>query len=208
MSAFLTVALVHLLAVMSPGPDFILTTKNSLVYSRRIGVFTAAGLACGILVHSAYCIMGIGVLISRSILLFNVLKYAGAAYLLFIGWKALTAKSGLSVTENDMQGISGELRPAAALRMGFLCNVLNPKATLFILALFTQVVAPGTSLGVEIFYGVYMACATFLWFTVVASLLSLKSIHHRFERMQGGIEKVMGLVLIALGIRIALSARE
>jgi threonine/homoserine/homoserine lactone efflux protein len=93
MSAFLTVAVIHLLAVMSPGPDFILVTKNTLTLSKRSGIYTAMGLGFGILVHTAYSLLGIGLVISKSIVLFNTIKYLGAAYLLYIGWQALTHRS-------------------------------------------------------------------------------------------------------------------
>lgn len=70
-----TVALVHLLAVISPGPDFIMITRNSIIYSRRSGVYSALGLGLGILVHVTYSLVGIGLLIAQSILLFNAIKF-------------------------------------------------------------------------------------------------------------------------------------
>lgn len=88
-----TVALIHLLAVISPGPDFIMITRNSLIYSRRTGIYSAIGLGLGILVHVTYSLVGIGLLISKSILLFNTIKYLGAAYLIYIGYKSITAKA-------------------------------------------------------------------------------------------------------------------
>jgi RhtB (resistance to homoserine/threonine) family protein len=206
MSAFLTVAFVHLLGVMSPGPDFILTTKNSLVFSRRSGMLTALGLGCGMLAHSAYCVVGIGLIVSRSILLFNTLKYIGAAYLIFIGWKALMSKGGLISSAEARE--EKDLAPWAAFRMGFLCNVLNPKATLFVFALFTQVIDPSTPAFVQAFYGLYMGMATVVWFSFVASVLSLPVVRRPFERMQGAIERFMGAVLILLGIRVAFATRR
>lgn len=93
MSAFLTIAFVHLLAVASPGPDFALAVKNALSGSRSGALWTCAGIAAGILVHVTYCLLGIGLVISQSILLFTTIKWIGALYLIFIGWKALTSKA-------------------------------------------------------------------------------------------------------------------
>src|SRR3989338_5059978 len=93
MSAFLTIVVVHLLGAMSPGPDFAIIVRNSLTYSRRTGIWTAAGLGLGILVHVTYALLGIGFIVSQSILLYNALKYLGALYLLYIGWKALMTKA-------------------------------------------------------------------------------------------------------------------
>ena len=72
---FLTVALAHLLAVISPGPDFIMITRNSLIYSRKSGIYSAIGLGLGILVHVIYSLVGIGLVISQSILLFTIIKF-------------------------------------------------------------------------------------------------------------------------------------
>jgi threonine/homoserine/homoserine lactone efflux protein len=89
---FLTIASIHLLAVMSPGPDFIMITRNTLVYSRKTGMYSAIGLGLGIGVHVLYCLMGIGLLISKSIVLFNSIKLIGAAYLFYIGYKSIRSK--------------------------------------------------------------------------------------------------------------------
>jgi RhtB (resistance to homoserine/threonine) family protein len=207
MSAFLTIALIHMLAVMSPGPDFVLCTRNSLTYSRTAGIFTALGFALGILVHVGYCLLGIGLVISKSILLFNVIKYLGAAYLMFIGWKALTHKTQSDVKEHIHHATKG-LSAFAAIKMGFLCNVLNPKVTVFFLALFTQVIAPSTPLIIQIFYGLTMSLQTFLWFSLVSSLLSLQKVKTMFSSIQSGLERTMGAILIALGLRVALASRQ
>lgn len=78
---WLTVFSLGLIAVISPGPDFALTLRNSLAYSRQAGICTAMGITVGHIVHATYCLVGIGAIISRSILLFNIIKWLGAAYL-------------------------------------------------------------------------------------------------------------------------------
>ncbi|MBI3331692.1 LysE family transporter [Candidatus Peregrinibacteria bacterium] len=207
MSAFLTVAVIHLLAVMSPGPDFAIITKQSLTRSRRSAIYTAAGLGFGIMVHVLYSLLGIGLVISQSIVLFNTIKYIGAAYLIYIGWKALTAKAPVHASEDSPHRTS-DITAWQSLRMGFLCNVLNPKASLFFLALFTQVIAPETPLGIQLFYGVYMSLATFVWFSFVASVFSLSAIRRFFKRIQLGLERTMGAILILLGLKVALTGRN
>ena len=207
MSAFLTIAVIHLLAVMSPGPDFAIITKQSLTRSRRSAIYTAAGLGFGIMVHVAYSLLGIGLVISKSIILFNTIKYIGAAYLIYIGWKALTSKSPVQSADAHADHMD-DVSAWQSLRMGFLCNVLNPKASLFFLALFTQVIDKDTSIGLQLIYGLYMSFATFVWFSFVASVFSLKAIRKIFKRMQLGIERTMGAILILLGLKVALAGRE
>ena len=92
-SELITVAVVHAFAVMSMGPDFAMVTRNSLLYSRRTGVLTAMGIALGIAVHVAYSLLGIGLIISQSVVLFSVIKYLSAIYLICIGYQSLGTSS-------------------------------------------------------------------------------------------------------------------
>ena len=89
---FLTVALIHLLAVASPGPDFAVVVRESVTHGRRAGTWTAFGVGTAIFLHVGYSLLGIGLIVSQSIMLFNVLKWAAAAYLVYIGFKALRAR--------------------------------------------------------------------------------------------------------------------
>jgi RhtB (resistance to homoserine/threonine) family protein len=203
---FLTVVVVHLLAVMSPGPDFVMISRNSLVYSRKVGVYSAIGLGLGILVHVTYSLIGIGLIISKSILLFSVLKFIGAAYLIYIGYQCLRAKPHQAQTvKGEKQNDLGKL---AAIRMGFLTNVLNPKATLFFFALFTQVINPSTPKAIQVLYGLEMSVMTFAWFALVAVILSHNLIRSRFVSVQHWLERTFGLILIALGVKVALSSSK
>ena len=143
MSALLTIAIIHFVAVASPGPDFVIVTRNTLSFSKRSGIWTALGVALANLVHVGYCLLGIGFLISRSIVLFNMIKLLGAGYLIFIGFRALTHRaeeSQLSAKTSSLRRLTGR----ESFKLGFLTSVLNPKASLFYLALFTQVISPST----------------------------------------------------------------
>lgn len=203
---FFAVAIVHLLAVMSPGPDFVLISRNSLVYSRNVGIYSAVGLGLGILVHVTYSLIGIGFIISQSIILFSVLKFIGAGYLLYIGWQCLRAKpyQGDIAQKEERQ----DLTVLQSIRMGFLTNVLNPKATLFFFALFTQVISPETPKLIQVLYGAEMSLMTFVWFAFVAVVLSYGGIKTRFTSVQHYVERTFGVILIALGLKIALSSQE
>lgn len=203
LSQFLTIAILHLLAVMSPGPDFVLISRNSLVYSRKTGIYSALGLAGGIIVHVTYSLVGIGYIISRSILLFSIIKTLGAGYLIYIGYKSLRAKPRQAVSEEFVEVKT--MSKGQAIKNGFLTNVSNPKATLFFLAVFTQVIKTSTPVAIKALYGVEMAIITFAWFALVAALLSHSLIKKPFLRVQHYVERAMGAVLIALGIKVLLS---
>jgi len=200
---FLTVALIHLLAVASPGPDFAVVVRESVTHGRRAGTWTAFGVGTAIFLHVGYSLLGIGLIVSQSIMLFNALKWAAAAYLVYIGFKALRARP--AAAGEAVQVSTVERTPRAAWIAGFMTNGLNPKATLFFLSLFTVVIDPHTPLLVQAGYGVYLALATGLWFCLVAMLFSQARVRATFARMGHWFDRAMGAVLIALGIRIAFS---
>lgn len=197
---FATVALIHLLAVASPGPDFAVVVRESVAQGRRAGLFTALGVGLGIFVHVGYSLLGIGLVVSQSILLFNLLKWAAAAYLLYIGIRALRARPAPAVADIEPV-VVGSARNAFV--RGFVTNGLNPKATLFFLSLFTVVIDPHTPLVIQAAYGVYLACATAAWFCLVAMLFSHARVRAGFARMGHWFDRAMGGVLIALGVRLA-----
>ncbi len=200
-----TVAVIHLLAVMSPGPDFIMTCKNALTYSRKTGIWTAVGLGFGIAVHVFYCLAGLALVISKSILLFNSIKYLGAAYLIYIGFKSFFSKSArIEVGEQEKKT---DISALNAVRMGFLTNVLNPKATLFFLSLFTLVISPETPLVIMLIMSVIMVVDTMLWFSLVAIFLSQKRVRGVFEKHQNAFNKTLGGMLMALGVKVALTEK-
>ena len=201
---FLTVALVHLLAVASPGPDFAIVVRESVSSGRHAGIWTAIGVGSGILLHVGYCLLGIGLIVSQSIMLFNLLKWLAAAYLIYIGIRALRAKPVDPLqAQQSLETLAVTAR--GAFVRGFVTNGLNPKATLFFLSLFTLVISPQTPLLVQAGYGAYLAVATAAWFCAVAMLFSHARVRNGFIRMGHWFDRMMGAVLVALGIKVALS---
>ncbi len=201
---FMTVALVHLLAVASPGPDFAVVVRESVTQGRRVGSWTALGVGCGIFVHVAYSLLGIGLIVSQSIVLFNLFKWLAAGYLLYLGWRALRARP-MSLDTADEVDTTSDRSPWQAFVVGFVTNGLNPKATLFFLSLFTVVISADTPLWVQAGYGVYLAGATALWFLLVAWLFSRGRVRAGFARMGHWFDRMTGAVLIGLGVRLAVS---
>ncbi|HSX01554.1 MAG TPA: LysE family transporter, partial [Candidatus Saccharimonas sp.] len=157
----------------------------------------------GVLVHVTYSILGVALIISRSILLFNIIKYIGAAYLIYVGYKAFRAKAATPGDPTLPAEHQPDLPAFTAIRLGFLTNILNPKATLFFLALFTQVIQPATPVWIKVLYGAEMSLATFGWFALVATMLTQRPVRVLFGRIQHRLEKIFGAVLIGLGLTIA-----
>ena len=201
---FLTVAFVHLLAVASPGPDFAIVVRESVTHGRTAGTWTALGVGAGILVHVTYSLLGIGLIVAQSAVLFNLLKWLAAGYLLYLGIKAL--RSGPAPDPDAVTQIAGSARSSrGAFVSGFITNGLNPKATLFFLSLFTLVINPHTPLVIQAGYGIYLACATAAWFSLVALLFSHARVRSGFARMGHWFDRLMGVVLVGLAVRLVFS---
>ena len=172
---FLTIAVAHLFAVASPGPDFAIVTRQCVTGGTRAGVWTSLGVGAGILLHVAYCILGVALLLSQSPTLFSVTKFIAAAYLFYLGIQSIR----LSMKPTSNGGKSPErvtTQPGKAFVLGFLTNGLNPKATLFFLALFTVVIDPTTPTSMQIIYGIYLAVATFAWFAMLSKIFGRPSV--------------------------------
>lgn len=202
LSDWLTVIVAGWFVIIVPGPNMLIVFRNSLAHSRRAGVWTALGLAVGNLVHITYCLIGIGVLISRSIMLFNVVKLAGAGYLIYLGIKSLKAQARSIDVDRDALC---DLSAPAALRTGFLTDLLNPKATLFFLALFTQLIRPETTISARIGYGLTIVTMEFFILAGLACVIGQASIRRRFGAVSHWMERATGVVLIGLGLRVALA---
>ena len=201
MIELITVATITILAVISPGADFAMVTRNSMVLSRRAGVLTATGIALGVLIHVAYSMAGIGLLISRSILLFSLIKFAGAAYLIYLGITLMRAKKA---DPSEAQAEPAAISDLDALKTGFFTNALNPKTTLFVVSLFTQVISPQTPLVVQLGYGAFMSLAHLVWFVLVACAFSSDVARRVVASSRHLVERGIGAVLVALGLSLAL----
>ena len=200
--SFLIIGTLNFLAVISPGPDFAMVVKTALTQPRKPAVFTALGIALGIFVHVTYCILGLAIIITKSLLLFTLIKYCGAAYFIYLGIQGLRAKAphAQHITAIKVAPIN----ISAALKRGFLCNVLNPKCTMFFLGLFTLVVKPTTPIYIQALYGVEMAAITFIWFSSLAIIITHNKIKAKIARFQYFITKLMGVLLLLFGIELAL----
>lgn len=203
-----TVAIVHFLAVASPGPDFIVVVKNAVRHGRLAGIATAIGVALGIVVHTAYSLLGVALVISQSVVLFNVVKAVGACYLLWIGAKAMLATKATGADVEADASPSAALGAGRAAAQGFLTNALNPKATLFFLSLFSLVISPETPGFVKLVYGAEMTIATGLWFSFVAVFLTVPAVQRRYRAFGHWLDRAMGAALLALGAKILLDRKD
>lgn len=199
MNELIAVATITILAVISPGPDFAMVTRNSYAFGSRTGLISALGIACGVQVHVMYTVLGIAVVIVDSPLLFLAMKVLGAAYLIYLGYQSLTNQTALKLEEAPGAAPSS----LAAFRMGFLTNALNPKTMLFVVATYTQVVHAGSPMSHNVAYGLFMSVSHWIWFSIVALFFAAPAMRRRLLNHQLTVDKLIGIALIALGASLA-----
>lgn len=198
--SLLTLSSLMLVSLISPGPDFAVVLRNSLIYSRKTALLTALGIALGILVHVSYTLCGLGVIIRESTWILTGIKYLGAGYLLYIGFKGLKAKK--STFEANEAHQKRDISAFSAIGSGFLTNALNPKCMLFFISLFSLVISSNTPPAILSLYGVIIFVETLVWFSFVAFCLSGKRTRERFNAIGHWIERVTGGILMGLGAKL------
>lgn len=191
-------------AIVSPGADLAMVMRQSIVHGRRSAIITSFGIGASLMFHVSYTILGLGLIISQSIYLFNIVKWCGVAYLVYIGIKALRA--GRTEIETPVAGGAADGKRQPALRafgLGFMANALNPKAVFFFLSIFSTVVSAHTPIMVKFGYGLVMASCLIAWFVGVSLFMTTPRMRAAFSRASQWIDRTSGVVFIALGIKLA-----
>ena len=199
-TSFLTLGIIMLLGAMLPGADFAIVTKNSLLHSRKVGLYTALGIGTAIWVHMTYCVLGLAVVIQKSPWIFHTIQYIGALYLVYLGVMLLKPHAIKNIDANTGVSQSTPLSNGQAFRQGFICNLLNPKATLFFLTIFSAVATTQTTLLLNLAYAMEIFLTAMLWFCSLAYLISHKSVTAWLSKSTKMIEKILGLVLLGLAV--------
>ncbi|WP_228713584.1 MULTISPECIES: LysE family translocator [Prauserella] len=204
-SQLLPFAGVVLLGAMSPGPDFAVVLRHSAVGGRVSGMGAALGVATGILVWSVVAAVGVAGLLAASAVAFTVVKLAGAAYLLYLGGKALWAARRGSAGQPEQPAAPPD--PRRAFRDGLLCNVLNPKCAVFFVALVPQFLPADPTVADTVLTAAIPVVLTALWFGVVANVVGAMRRLLAIPRVRRALDAVTGTLLVAVGVRLAAQAR-
>jgi RhtB (resistance to homoserine/threonine) family protein len=189
--------------IVAPGADFALVVRQSIVHGRRASMLASVGIGCSLLFHISYTILGIGLIVSKSLLLFSLLKWAGAAYLIYLGIMAFRTPA-LTVDVQKEAASADDLPAWKLFGLGFVTNALNPKPVLFFLSLFSLLVSPQTPALVQAGYGLVMASALILWFLGVSIVFTSRAVREKFLAMGRWFNRVTGVMFIGLGLRLAL----
>ena len=199
--AFLAIALLSLMAAVSPGPAVLMAARTGVTEGMRTGAFLAAGIGAGAVVWASAALFGLTLLFQLAPALLLGLKIVGGAYLLWMAWHLWR--------DADLPLVGDTGRPprtaAAAFRLGLLTQLANPKPAVMFPAILVGPVPPGTPLVVLIALLTVVFLNETLWNILVARIFSLDRTRAAYLRLKGGIDRTFGGLLAVLGVKIAVT---
>ncbi|HIC47627.1 MAG TPA: lysine transporter LysE [Methylophaga aminisulfidivorans] len=207
-SIFFAVAVAHFLALLSPGPDFVLVVKSAMKGHRKKAIGVALGIATANAVYIGLCLVGVGAILAASVSLMMALKIIGGLFLLYLAFHALKTPKSAYQELTISSANNTELVKISFIKeciTGFMSGILNPKNLLFYLSLFTVALTPEVSLGFKILLGVWMTLVVFCWDVAIIYLLSKQTVRNKFTRLSFYIDKATGVILGAIGFNIVKS---
>jgi len=205
---FATVVFAHFLALISPGPDFVILVKSAIKNESKKAIGVALGISIANALYIALCLVGVGTLLASSVFIMIGLKVAGGLFLVYLAIQALRAKksdyASLSVQVNKNE--IGNTTFFKEFVVGFMSGILNPKNVLFYISLFTVVLTKDVSLTFKVMLGVWMTSVVFLWDAAIVFILSGDRVRRKFAKIAYYIDKVTGAILGLVGFSIVKSA--
>jgi threonine/homoserine/homoserine lactone efflux protein len=194
--------------IVVPGPDMALVTKNAVLHGRRAALATSLGVDVGLCIWTIASALGVASAVRASATAFTVLKLVGAAYLMWLGLQALrAARRRLSHSEAEPRG-RNVLGAQGGFRQGLFCNLGNPKIAAFFTGLLPQFIASGRpGLLPILLLGAVFALMTLVWLSAYALVAVKASGFLRRPRVKAALDRLSGVVLIGLGLRLAVERR-
>lgn len=204
-----TLGIILILAIFSPGPDFTIVVRNSLLYSKRKALFTVLGITFGELTHIIYNILGISIIINKSPWILRIIGIIGGTYISYLGFASFYAgykflKSKKKIKNDIKTKINTKISNFNAFKMGFLTNILNPKAVLFFISVFGSLINNNTPKIIIIIFIFESTIIAFICFSLVALLFSIDIIRNLFFDYSHWIEIITGILFILIGIKLVL----
>lgn len=209
--AVVTFAAAAALVILVPGPDNVLVVRNALRDGRRYGQVTAAGVLTGLLLWAAAAALGLSALLRASRVGYDVLRYAGAVYLMWLGLTSLRRRRP-NEPVTDEAAVDAADHPPPGIQLAYLSgvttNLFNPKVGIFFISFLPAFIPHGASVGAtSVLFGAMFVLETAAWFALLLWLVGRGSSWLRQPRVHCRLERISGVVLISFGIRLATERR-
>lgn len=190
--------LIQIIGLVMPGADLIIVVRNSIIYSRKAGIFTALGIAIAVLVHISYIIIGIDYISSHSGRGMLILKFLSVAYLIYIGCLNLFSSAANLNNSTYIKNISN----IKAFFTGFLTNIFNIGAVFYFISMFSLLMDTSTPQIILFIYTAIISVTSMIWYSTAALFFSSSTIKNYFIKYQKYVERISGICLIVFALHI------
>lgn len=200
---FLTVAMVHLIALMSPGPDFFFVSQTAASRSRKEAMMGVIGIMLGVLVWAAVALMGLHLILQKMAWLHQIITVGGGLYLCWMGWQLLKSARAKKQIGDDTP-VTLPARGRTFMR-GLLTNLSNPKAVIYFGSVFSMFVSDSVSGGERLGIFLLIVVETLAWFSLVALVFALPKMRRGYQRLAKWIDGVAGVVFAGFGVALIIN---
>jgi threonine efflux protein len=200
---FLTVAMVHLIALMSPGPDFFFVSQTAASRSRREAMIGVVGISLGVMVWAGVALLGLNLILQKMAWLHQIIMVGGGLYLCWMGWQLLRSARSQNAQTAPAEEVKVALpKPGRSFIRGLLTNLSNPKAVIYFGSVFSLFV--GEDVGAGARWGLFALITgeTFIWFTLVAIIFALPAMRRGYQRMAKWIDGLAGVLFTGFGLHL------
>lgn len=200
---FLTVALVHIIALMSPGPDFFFVSQTAASRSRREAMMGVVGISLGVMVWAGVALLGLNLILQKMAWLHQIIMVGGGLYLCWMGWQLLRSARKQNAQAAPAEEVTVELaKPGRSFIRGLLTNLSNPKAVIYFGSVFSLFV--GEDVGAGARWGLFtlITAETFIWFSLVAIIFALPAMRRGYQRMAKWIDGLAGVLFTGFGLHL------
>ncbi|MGB7801895.1 threonine export protein RhtC [Buttiauxella sp.] len=205
LTLFLTVAVLHIVALVTPGPDFFFVSQTAVSRSRKEAMMGVLGITGGVMVWSGVALLGLNLILEKMAWLHSIIMVGGGLYLCWMGYQMLRS-AFKKETGKPTEEVSVELaRSGRSFLKGLLTNLSNPKAIIYFGSVFSLFVSNDVGSAERWGLFVMIALETFVWFTVVASLFALPQMRRGYQRLAKWIDGVAGALFAGFGIHLIIS---
>lgn len=224
LSLLATLAMIHTVALVSPGPDFAIMVKLAMSQSRNVTIAAAVGVSVAILAHIILSLTGVSLVIKSSLIGYLLVQLLGASYLALMGFGALRGaivsfskpkmmaigeaaepSSILATSNNNATPIAGALNPLSVgqgFMRGFYTNILNPKALVFFLTLFSALITLSVTPATKVTAALVLFALSLIWFCFLALMLSKAKVQEKLQRISPIIDAAIGVIFMSVALAI------
>ncbi|MEF2523367.1 LysE family translocator [Vibrio mimicus] len=202
-TALFSILTIHLMASISPGPDFVVVSQKTLLQGRKAGIICGMGVCVGLLFHMGYSVAGLTVVLERSAWLTQGIGIFGGSYLVFLGYKSIKGSFSGEIAPSGEQG--SDTAAKSAFWSGLIVNIFNPKAAIYFISLFSIIISPSMSTEKLLLVMVSIVAVQIAWYLTFIFIVTLPSVRVKFDskvylidRILGGCMLMMGLYMIAI----------